>query len=152
MYEGTSGENELLESIKGYQKGMIKPKSKDLDKQFESGLYNFNKQTWRRVRKRVQKYWKDIVYIGKIYPQQEESFKIVLRENRKYHIYVDATNPSADFDLYVYGEDDVLVAFDDHLQADAQVEIEPQQKGPYRLQIRSVRGYSEFVVLVYEYR
>jgi hypothetical protein len=152
MYERTSGENELMEYIKEYQSGMVKPKSKDIDKQLESGLRNFNKPVRKRVRKRVRKYWKDIVYIGKLYPQEEESFEIVLREDRKYHIYVDATDPSVDFDLHVYGEDDALVASDDHLQADAQVEIEPHRTGPYRLQVRSVKGVSEFVVLVYEYR
>ena len=65
---------------------------------------------------------------------------------------MDATDPNVDFDLHVYGENDELIASDDHLHADAQVEIEPQWAGPYRLQVRSVKGISEFVVLVYEYR
>lgn len=152
MYEGTSGENELMEYVKGYQNGMIKPKSKDLDRQLEEGLSNFQKPVRKRVRKRIRKYWKDIVYFGKLFPQEEESFEIVLRDDRRYQIYVDATNPNVDFDLYVYGEDDALVASDDHLLADAQVEIEPRRTGPYRLQVRSAKGVSEFVVLVYEYR
>lgn len=85
---------------------------------------------------------------GVLGPGQAEYVDIVLQSGVTYSIYVDASDPSVDFDLYVFDEQGVAVAQDSTTDSDAHCYIRPQWTGPFRLVVKAARGLSSYTVSV----
>ena len=67
---------------------------------------------------------------------------------RTYSVYVAPSDPSVDFDLYVYDEKGILIAQDDTPRSDAWCYITPRWTGPFRLVVKAARGFSTYHVRV----
>lgn len=85
---------------------------------------------------------------GVLGPGQAEYVDVVLQSGVTYSIYVDATDPSVDFDLHVFDEQGVEVAQDTRTDSDAHCFVRPAWTGPFRLVVKSERGISSYTVSV----
>jgi hypothetical protein len=86
---------------------------------------------------------------GTLGPGQAEYVDLVLQSGVTYAVFVDASDPSVDFDLYVYDENGGLVAQDTATDSDALCYITPRWTGPFRLVVKSARGISTYTVSVH---
>jgi hypothetical protein len=77
-----------------------------------------------------------------------EFYTAVLAAAVPYYIYVRPDDPTVDFDLMIYDEDDNLVAQDSDARSDAYCEITPRWTGPFRLLVSSARGNSTYSLIV----
>jgi hypothetical protein len=89
-----------------------------------------------------------LVGSGILGPGEAQYFEVVLRGGVTYSIYVDPDEPGVDFDLYVYDENDRLVAQDTDIDSDALCFITPRWTGPFRLVVKSARGISNYSIRV----
>ncbi len=85
---------------------------------------------------------------GVLGPGQAEYVDVVLQSGVTYSIYVDASDPSVDFDLYVFDEQGVEVAQDSTTDSDAHCYVRPLWTGPFRFVVKSARGLSSYTVSV----
>ena len=72
-----------------------------------------------------------------------KDFRVKLRSGIKYSVYVNPTEPQADFDLYVYDDNGNLIEYDSSADSDAYCFIIPNHTGSFRLLIKSEAGYSK---------
>lgn len=91
-----------------------------------------------------------LVGSGVIGPGGSESFGVVLQGGHHYSVYVRPTEPSVDFDLFVYDERDNLVGVDADPAPDAYCGLSPAWTGPFRLEVHSHRGLSDYQIVVQE--
>lgn len=91
-----------------------------------------------------------LVGSGVIGPGGAQYFDVVLSANHTYAVLVDALDNSVDFDLRVYDENGTLVNQDDSTSADAYCTITPRWTGPFRMEVFSHRGLSEYRIAVQE--
>ncbi len=87
---------------------------------------------------------------GVLAPGESEYFDVVLQAGVSYRIYVQPTDPSVDFDLYVYDEGNNLVAYDDDTDSDAACVIRPNWTGPFHIAVKAARGQSRYNIAVYQ--
>ena len=85
---------------------------------------------------------------GILGPGQAEYVDVVLQSGVRHTVYVAPSDPSVDFDLYVYDEKGILVAQDITTDSDALCYITPLWTGPFRLVVKAARGISTFTVSV----
>jgi hypothetical protein len=85
---------------------------------------------------------------GVLLPGQVEYFDVILTSGVTYQVYVKPTDPTVDFDLYIYDERRNLVAFDVTPAADAYCNVTPAWTGPFRLTVTSKRGSSAYGIAV----
>ena len=90
-----------------------------------------------------------LVGSGTLGPGQAEYVDLVLQSGITYAVFVDATDNSVDFDLYVYDENGGLVAQDTTTDSDALCHITPRWTGPFRLIVKAARGISTYSVSVH---
>jgi hypothetical protein len=89
-----------------------------------------------------------LVGSGVVGPGHSEYFDVVLQSGVLYQVYVQPTDPSVDFDLYVYDEGGNLVAQDNSYASDAYCNIIPRWTGPFRLLVKAARGVGYFNIAV----
>ena len=85
---------------------------------------------------------------GLIGPGGSEYFDIVLNGGHTYAVMVEPTDPTVDFDLYVYDENGNLVTLDDSVRANAYCAITPRWTGLFRLLVKAHRGLSPYRIQV----
>ena len=85
---------------------------------------------------------------GVLGPGQAEYFDVVLKSGVRYGVYVNPTDPSVDFDLFVYDENGNLVTQDTTTASDALCYITPRWSGPFRLLVKAARGLSTYHIRV----
>jgi len=85
---------------------------------------------------------------GILGPGQAEYVDLVLQSGVTYSIFVDASDPSVDFDLYVFDERGGAVAQDTTTDSDALCYVTPLWTGPFRLVVKAARGMSTYTVSV----
>ena len=85
---------------------------------------------------------------GVLLPGQIEYFDVVLTSGVTYQVYVKPTDPTVDFDLYIYDEQNNLVTWDATPAADAYCTVTPVWTGPFRLKVTSNRGVSAYGIAV----
>ena len=81
-----------------------------------------------------------------------KDFRVKLRSGIKYSVYVNPTEPQADFDLYVYDDNGNLIEYDSSADSDAYCFIIPNHTGSFRLLIKSEAGYSKYYVRIVQER
>ena len=91
-----------------------------------------------------------LVGSGLIGPGGSEYFDVVLSGGHTYAVLVEPSEPSVDFDLYVYDENGTLVNQDDSSAANAYCAITPRWTGPFRLVVKAYRGLSAYRIQVQE--
>ena len=91
-----------------------------------------------------------LVGSGMIGPGAAEYFDGVLRGGHHYSVYVRPSEPGVEFDLYVYDERGNVVGVDADTSPDAYCPLNPAWTGPFRLEVRSHRGLSDYQILVQE--
>lgn len=85
---------------------------------------------------------------GTISAGQSEVYSAVLQAGSTYRIYAEPTDPTVDIDLYVYDENNNLVAKDDDLSSNALCQVMPRWTGRFSIQVKCARGYSSYNVIV----
>lgn len=83
---------------------------------------------------------------------ETKDFSVELRSGIKYSVYVNPTEPHADFDLYIYDENGNLIEYDSSTESDAYCFVIPKYTGPFRLLIKSESGFSKYYVRVVQER
>ena len=91
-----------------------------------------------------------LVGSGLIGPGGSEYFDIVLSGGHTYAVLVEPSEPTVDFDIYVYDENGNLVTQDDSSAANAYCAITPRWTGPFRLVVKAYRGFSGYRIQVQE--
>jgi hypothetical protein len=91
-----------------------------------------------------------LVGSGVIGPGGSNYFDVVLSGGHTYAVVVQPTEPSVDFDLYVYDENGNLITQDDSAAANAYCAITPRWTGPFRLIVKAHRGFSDYRIAVQE--
>jgi hypothetical protein len=79
-----------------------------------------------------------------------EYFDIVLSGGHTYAVLVEPSEPTVDFDLYVYDEAGNLITQDDSAAAQAYCAITPRWTGLFRLIVKAHRGFSGYRIQVQE--
>jgi len=85
---------------------------------------------------------------GTISSGGEEFFSVVLTADKPHRVFVHPDDPTVDFDLAVYDENNNLVDFDVSDSADAFCIITPKWTGTFRLQVMAARGMSSYTIVV----
>jgi hypothetical protein len=91
-----------------------------------------------------------LIGAGLIHPREAEAFEVVLQAGHTYLIDVQPTEPTVDFDLHIYDENNMLVSKDESTAADAYCAVTPRWTGPFRLVVVSARGSSPYQIRVQE--
>lgn len=89
-----------------------------------------------------------LVGSGVLGPGGSGYFDVVLNAGVTYGIYVNPSEPTVDFDLYVYDENGNRVALDASTDSHAMCIVKPRWTGPFRLQVKSARGASTYAISV----
>ena len=89
-----------------------------------------------------------LVGVGVLGPGQAEYFDVVLHSGVVYSVYVAPVEQGVDFDLYVYDENGNLVQQDVSTSSDALCLITPRWTGPFRLMVKSARGFSRYNIRI----
>ena len=89
-----------------------------------------------------------VVGAGVIGTGQAEYLDVVLEGGRTYSFSVLPSEQNVDFDLYIYDQNDNLVAWDDSTAADAYGVVTPFITGPFRIVVRSAHGMATYQVEV----
>jgi hypothetical protein len=85
---------------------------------------------------------------GVLGPGQAENFDVLLQSGVTYQVYVKPTDPSVDFDLYIYDESGNVVAQDNSTSSDALCNVTPLWTGPFRLHVKCARGASYYGIAI----
>jgi len=89
-----------------------------------------------------------LVGSGLLGPGGSEYFDIVLSGGHTYAVHVEPFEPTVDFDLFVYDENGNLITQDNSIAANAYCAITPRWTGPFRLIVKSHRGFSGYRIQV----
>lgn len=85
---------------------------------------------------------------GVLGPGQAEYFDVALQSGVRYSVYVAPSDPSVDFDLYVYDENANLITQDTTTDSNALCYVTPRWSGPFRLVVKAARGLSTYSIRV----
>ncbi len=85
---------------------------------------------------------------GTLSSGQSEYYSAVLTARTEYAIYVEPSDLSTDFDIYVYDEGGHQIARDNDLSPNALCKVTPRWTGPFRIQVKCARGHSNYVLIV----
>ena len=77
-----------------------------------------------------------------------DSFGVLLDRDIEYTIHVDPDDPTVDFDLYIYDENDNLIASDDTDLADAFCTLTPKWTGPFNIFVKAASGGGGYTITV----
>jgi hypothetical protein len=89
-----------------------------------------------------------LVGSGMVGPGGSQFFDVVLQSGVTYQVYVKPIDNSVDFDLYIYDERGNVVARDTTTAPDAYCNITPLWTGPFRMEVKSERGFSPYNIVV----
>jgi len=89
-----------------------------------------------------------LVATGMIGTGQSEHLDVILEGGHTYLIHVNPSEPGVDFDLHIYDQNGILVAWDETTAADAHGAVTPLITGPFRIVVNSVGGMSDYQVQV----
>lgn len=89
--------------------------------------------------------------LGPLGPGDMECWPLVLQAGKVYEIYAEPGDPSVDFELYVYDENDNLIDIDEDLESDALCIVAPEWTGPFNVMVRCERGFSTYEMTITEY-
>lgn len=89
--------------------------------------------------------------LGPLAPGDMECWPVVLQADKVYEIYVEPSDPTVDFDLYVYDENDNPIDTDEDLNSDALCIVAPGWTGPFNIVVRCERGFSTYELTITEY-
>lgn len=85
---------------------------------------------------------------GVLGPGQAQYFDVALQSGITYSVYVAPSDPSVDFDLFVYDENGNLITQDTKTNSDALCYITPLWSGPFRLLVKAARGLSTYNIRI----
>jgi hypothetical protein len=85
---------------------------------------------------------------GHLGPGQQDQYLEVFERGFTYEIYVNPIGSEADFDLYLYDENDSLIDVDDNPDSDALCTVTPRWTGPFKIVVECHSGRSDYVILV----
>lgn len=85
-----------------------------------------------------------VVGSGVLGPGGAQYLDVALRAGITYNIYVDPSEPSVDFNLFVYDENNNQVAYDNTPASSALCSVTPRWTGPFRIMVTSARGLSNY--------
>ena len=77
-----------------------------------------------------------------------DSFGVVLNRDVEYTIHVDPDDASVDFDLFIYDENDKLIAYDEAKDPDAHASVTPDWTGPFKLYVKAASGGGGYTITV----
>jgi TIR domain-containing protein len=89
-----------------------------------------------------------LVYPSFLPSEGTEVVDIQLEAGHDYVVYVRPDDPSVDFDLGVFDENDNLIAEDTDVTSYATCLVSPSRTGPFRLAVTSARGASDYRLFV----
>ena len=89
--------------------------------------------------------------LGPLGPGDLECWPVVLKAGRVYEIYAEPSDPTVDFDLYVYDENDNPIDTDEDWDSDALCIVAPEWTGPFNIVVRCERGFSTYELTIMEY-
>ncbi len=89
--------------------------------------------------------------LGPLASGDMECWQVPLRANRVYEIYVQPSDPTVDFDLYIYDENDNPIDIDEDFNSDALCIVEPKWTGLFNIVVRCERGFSTYELTITEH-
>jgi hypothetical protein len=88
--------------------------------------------------------------VGYLREGERDNYDVIFEGDVMYRIYLSSSDPTADFDLYVYDESDELVDQDDEPASDALCSVTPRSTGPFQIAVECSSGQSPYRILVQE--
>lgn len=77
-----------------------------------------------------------------------DSFGVVLDRDTEYEIHVEPDAPDVDFDLFIYDENDNLIAYDEATDPDAHAAVTPKWTGPFNIFVKAASGGGGYTITV----
>jgi hypothetical protein len=85
---------------------------------------------------------------GSLSAGQQDHYDVTFEGDITYHIYVAPVDPRADFDLYVFDENENLIDSDDDVDSDALCVVTPRWTGPFDIVVACDSGVSSYGLFV----